>query len=176
MLKCRIDTACCMSRPQSTCFGGTRNQHNSKEIISYAASRVVSHPYIHDGRLTKFDDLCENLRHDCHTREIKQPHDAIHSQSKSRRHCHRMTEEGGEGIRLQGLAFFGNARCIECVPSVCTALHMHYVTGRRRFFTVSPLISSNLRQNRLSVLTKSWVVSLTLSPFFDETITILHFR
>jgi len=41
--------------------------------------------------------------------------------------------------QLQGLALFENAsRCIECVPSVCTALHMHYVTDRQRFLTVSP--------------------------------------
>jgi len=41
--------------------------------------------------------------------------------------------------QLQGLALFESAsRCIECVPSVCTALHMHYVTDRQRFLTVSP--------------------------------------
>lgn len=111
-----------------------------------------------------------------YTREIKQSHGAAYSRSKSRRHCHRMTEEGGEGIRLQGLAFFGNApRCIECVPSVCTALHMHYVTSHRRFLTVSP---DNLRiYDRIvvpSALTKSWVVCFILFSFFVETIIFFN--
>jgi len=79
-------------RSRSTCFGG-----NAISIIPRKSSptrRLASHPCTRDGAWRN-STICVKTYDNCHTRGIT--HGLIYSPSKSRRHCHRMTEEGGGG-------------------------------------------------------------------------------
>jgi len=97
MLKCRIDTAGVPCEPvgrEARVSGG-----NAISIIPRKSSptrRLASRRIrVRAMALDEISMICVKTYDNRHTRGIK--HCSIYSPSKSRRRCHRMTEEGGEG-------------------------------------------------------------------------------